>query len=130
MPATAKKKAVYEDLYQIPENMIGEIIHGELIASARPAPKHAISASVLGAKICGAFHLGDGGGPGGWWILFGPELSLGEHILVPDLAGWRQERLPILPDENWFSVPPDWVCEVLSPGTAIIDRVRKIPIYA
>ncbi|MBF0476654.1 MAG: Uma2 family endonuclease [Deltaproteobacteria bacterium] len=130
MPVTAKKKATYEDLYQIPENMIGEIIHGELIASARPAPKHAVSVSVLGAKICGAFHLGDVGGPGGGWILFEPELSLGEHILVPDLAGWRRERLPSMPEENWFSVPPDWVCEVLSPGTAMIDRVRKLPIYA
>ncbi|MBF0551486.1 MAG: Uma2 family endonuclease, partial [Deltaproteobacteria bacterium] len=99
MSATAKKKATYEDLYHIPENMIGEIIYGELIASARPAPKHAISASVLGIKIGGPFHLGDSGGPGGWWILDEPELSLGEHILVPDIAGWRRERLPHMPEE-------------------------------
>jgi Uma2 family endonuclease len=70
------------------------------------------------------------GGPGGWWIIDKPELHLETHILVPDLAGWRQERLQMLPEDAYFSVAPDWVCEVISPGTVRIDRAVKMPVYA
>ena len=69
-------------------------------------------------------------GPGGWWILDEPELHLGEDILVPDLAGWRRERLPTIPDQAAFTLAPDWVCEVLSPSTGMRDRAYKMPIYA
>lgn len=70
------------------------------------------------------------GGPGGWVILDEPELHLGGHILVPDLAAWRRERMPELPDATAFELAPDWVCEVLSPATAATDRADKMPIYA
>ncbi|MGH8476676.1 MAG: Uma2 family endonuclease [Methylococcales bacterium] len=69
-------------------------------------------------------------GPGGWWILDEPELHLGRDILVPDLAGWRRERMPGLPDTAYFVLAPDWVCEVLSPSTVQMDRVDKLGIYA
>jgi Uma2 family endonuclease len=74
----------------------------------------------------------DGGldGPGGWWIIDEPELHLGGDILVPDLAGWRRERLPSLPEASWFELAPDWVCEILSPSTTATDRAVKMPIYA
>ncbi|MBF0526893.1 MAG: Uma2 family endonuclease [Deltaproteobacteria bacterium] len=130
MSEPARKKATYDDLYSVPDHMIGEIINGELVVTPRPTPKHITAATSLVIKIGGPFRFGDGGGPGGWRIVQEPELRLGEHILVPDLAGWRRERLPRLPKENWFEVPPDWICEVLSPGTARTDRVRKMPIYA
>ena len=83
----------------------------------------------MGGKLTGPFDAGDGG-PGGWWILDEPELHLGPHIVVPDLAGWRRERMPRLPDTAWLELAPDWACEVLSPGTARKDRVKKMPIYA
>jgi Uma2 family endonuclease len=51
-------------------------------------------------------------------------------VVVPDLAGWRRERLPRLPDEAFFSLAPDWACEVISPSTAAMDRVKKLAIYA
>ncbi len=51
-------------------------------------------------------------------------------MLGPDLAGWRRERMPRLPDGAWFELAPDWVCEVLSPHTARVDRIEKLPIYA
>ena len=129
MTATAFKFATYEDLFDLPENLVGEIIHGQLITQPRPAPKHALASSSMGGELISPFHKGRGG-PGGWWILFEPELHLGPHILVPDLAGWRRERMPELPDLAYFTLPPDWVCEVLSPGTARIDRADKMPIYA
>jgi Uma2 family endonuclease len=108
--------------------MVGEIINGELIASPRPGPRHAFTSSSLGIEIGGPFSRGRGG-PGGWIILDEPELHLGSQVLVPDLAGWRRERMPVLPDTAWFSLAPDWVCEVLSPSTAIIDRTQKQDIY-
>jgi hypothetical protein len=69
---------------------------------------------VLGAELGGPFHLGRG--PGGWWLLHEPELHFGADILVPDLAGWRRERLAAVPDAPYATLPPDGVCELLSPG--------------
>jgi Uma2 family endonuclease len=57
-------------------------------------------------------------------------LHLGKHVVVPDLAAWRQERLPDFPATAWFEVAPDWVCEVLSPSTESYDRGDKQLIYA
>jgi Uma2 family endonuclease len=122
------RAATYEDLCRLPENVIGEIIDGELVVSPRPAPRHAIATSYLGGELTGPFGRGRGG-PGGWLILFEPELHLARHVLVPDLAGWLRERMPAAPETAWFDVRPDWVCEVLSPSTAILDRTRKQDIY-
>lgn len=124
-----EKHATYEDLFDLPENLVGEIINGRLVTHPRPAPRHARSYSSLGMQIGGPYDFGRGG-PGGWWILDEPELHLGGHILVPDLAGWRRERMPRLPETAWFELAPDWVCEILSPGTARVDRAEKLPIYA
>jgi Uma2 family endonuclease len=129
MNQPAQRFATYADLFDLPAHVIGEIIHGQLITQPRPAPKHALAISGLSMRFGDPYQYGRGG-PGGWWILFEPELHLGPHILVPDIAGWRRERLPALPDEAYFSLAPDWVCEVLSPGTARIDRAVKMPIYA
>jgi Uma2 family endonuclease len=127
----ALRNATYEDLLRVPDNLIAEILDGELITSPRPASAHALTAWAIG-QDAGPFsrRLGGGGGPGGWWILFEPELHLGADILVPDLAGWRRERMPVLGDVPYFELAPDWVCEVLSTSTARVDRIRKKPIYA
>ena len=129
MSIPAQKFATYEDLLGLPEQIVGEIIHGQLITHPRPAPKHAAASTGVGGQIYNPFQHGRGG-PGGWWILFEPELHLGAHVLVPDLAGWRRERLPAMPETAYFTLPPDWVCEVLSPSTARVDRAAKMPIYA
>jgi Uma2 family endonuclease len=65
-------------------------------------------------------------------LLDEPELHLrGGHIFVPDLAGWRRERMPRIPMEaSAFELAPDWVCEVLSKSTEAVDRAEKPPIYA
>jgi Uma2 family endonuclease len=130
MTEPAIKKAIYEDLFDIPENMTGEIINGELIVTPRPSRRHSIVASSLGYEIGPPYHFGRGGGPGGWVILDEPEVAFGVSILVPDLAGWKKERFPIEEPHNWISVAPDWVCEILSPGTAQVDRTEKMPLYA
>lgn len=130
MNRPAERMAEYRDLFDLPEHVVGEIIHGQLITHPRPAPRHARASSVIGGEIVPSYDQGRGGGPGGWWILDEPELHLGPHILVPDLAGWRRERMPYFPEEAYFTLAPDWACEVLSPGTARVDRVLKMPIYA
>jgi Uma2 family endonuclease len=126
----AIRNATYEDLLQVPDNLIAEILDGELITSPRPASPHALAAWTIGQDTGPFARRPGGGGPGGWWILFEPELHLGPDILVPNLAGWRRERMPVLRDVPYFELAPDWVCEVLSTATARIDRVRKKPIYA
>ena len=129
MSTPVRRPATYEDLLQVPDLLVAEIVDGELYTSPRPAPRHAVSASVLAGDLNPAFQRGRGG-PGGWWILFEPELHLGRDILVPDLAGWRRERLPAIADEPpYFTLAPDWVCEVLSPSTYRLDRIKKLHIY-
>ena len=92
----AMKRATYEDVLNAPENKVAEILDGELVLSPRPAIRHSLAASTLGAILGEPFGRGRGG-PGGWWVLDEPELHFGEHVVVPDLAGWRRERLPSVP---------------------------------
>ncbi len=114
----------------MPSHRRAEIIDGTLYVLPRPAPRHANATSVLGGELNGAFQRGRGG-PGGWWILFEPELQLvALEPVVPDLAGWRVERMPTLPETAYFSIAPDWTCEVLSKSTETVDRNKKLPLYA
>ncbi len=128
MSNAAIDRATYVDILKLPENITGEVINGVLYQQPRPAPRHAYASSRLGAAINSPFDRGKGG-PGGWWILDEPECHLGADILVPDIAGWRRERMSSLPDTAWFELPPDWVCEVLSPSTASKDRIDKQGVY-
>ncbi len=130
MAEPAKKKVGYDALYDIPENITGEIIDGELILTPRPTRKHAHASFALGSGIGPFYGFGRGNGSGGWIFLFEPEIELGKDILVPDLAGWKKERFPRSEEHNWISVAPDWVCEILSPSTARLDKVHKMRIYA
>ena len=129
MSSAAKRAARYEDLLDLPAHVVGEIVAGELVTSPRPAGPHAVASSALGFTLGPPFSFGSGG-PGGWWILDEPELHLGGDILVPDLAGWRRSRLPEVPKDAFFTLAPDWVCEVLSPATARLDRGLKRDLYA
>lgn len=127
--APIKTPATYQDVLDAPPNMVAELIDGDLHLQPRPIPKHARSSSVLGTKVGGPFDHNDDG-PGGWWILNEPECHFGENVLVPDLAGWRRERMPSLPDTAYFTLAPDWACEILSPSTRSRDLVQKRALYA
>ena len=128
---------LWEKLCDLPEYVVGEIFNDELIVSPRPDPKHAVTSSVLGGKLMEPFQFGNGG-PGGWWIIDEPELHFEKplqetekkNVVVPDLAGWKKDRLPKLPETAYFELPPNWVCEVLSTSTSRYDRVSKMRIYA
>jgi Uma2 family endonuclease len=123
------KRATYADIEALPPNVVGEIAFGVLHTHPRPAPKHVRASSRLGIVLGNPFDLGSGG-PGGWVFMDEPELHLGEHVIVPDIVGWRRERLLELPETAYFETPPDWVCEVLSPSTQRFDRTDKLAIYA
>lgn len=130
MAEPAKRKAVYDDLYSVPENMTGEIIDGHLYATPRPSSRHNRTTFALSQELGPPFDRGRGG-PGGWIFLTETEIRFDdENLFVPDLAGWRLERFPGPPEANWISVPPDWICEILSPRTFIVDRTKKLPVYA
>jgi Uma2 family endonuclease len=125
-----RRQALYDAYCAVPAHQRAEIIDGTLYVLPRPAPRHANATTVLGGELNGAFQRGRGG-PGGWWILFEPELQLTAlEPMSPDIAGWRVERLPTLPETAYFTIAPDWVCEVLSKSTEAIDRNKKLPIYA
>lgn len=129
MPDPAERPATYEDILALPEHLVGEIVDGILHASPRPAPRHSRSSSCILGDLHGPYDRGSGG-PGGWWILHEPELHLGRNVLVPELAGWRRQRMPRLPEEAFHTLSPDWICEVISPSSERLDRVKKKRIYA
>lgn len=131
MLPNAKKEDAYAQLLALPETLIGEIVNGQIHTQPRPSGPHALVCSSLEIDIGSAYHKGRGG-PGGWWILVEPEIHFirDTEVLVPDLAGWRRERMPDMPVDQRFEVVPDWVCEVLSPATAKKDRIQKMPVYA
>ncbi len=128
--APLRKPATYDDVLNAPDNMVAEIVNGALHTQPRPAPRHARASSKIGMKIGGSYDGDDADGPGGWYIEDEPELHVGGHILVPDLAGSRRERMPVYPDTAFYEVVPDWVCEVLSPSTRVLDLTEKRDVYA
>lgn len=132
MEMTAPRRATYDDLIAVPDHLVAELVDGELFTSPRPATPHARAASAIGSDLFATFDgpLGGSGRPGGWWILDEPELHVGLDVLVPDVAGWRIARMPVIPDVVGVTIVPDWVCEVVSPSTGRLDRTCKMPVYA
>ena len=125
------RPSLYEQLEALPEGLTGEILDGQLHAQPHPSGPHGLASSSLGYDLAGPFQKGRGG-PGGWWIIDEPELQFVQdaEVDVPGLAGWRRDRMPLLPEGNRYTVVPDWVCEVLSPSSESRDRKVKMPIYA
>ena len=114
---------------KVPDNLVAEIIEGELFTSPRPAGPHERAMGAIYLRLRDWFD--DGDGPGGWWISVEPELHLDGNVLVPDVCGWRRERVGPHPVSGVAATSaPDWICEVLSPRTGILDRTRKLPTYA
>jgi Uma2 family endonuclease len=128
---TACNYSLYEQILDLPETLTGEILDGQIHTQPRPSGPHAIAGSSLGDELVGPFQKGRGG-PGGWWIIDEPEVHFvrDTEVAVPDLAGWRRERMPKVPEGHRFEVVPDWICEILSPSTASKDCEVKMPLYA
>ncbi len=124
-----KKPATYADLEAVPEHLVAEIIDGRLVTHPRPRARHGAAAFALGNQLGGPFQNGVGG-PGGWIFIVEPELHLGPDVVVPDLAGWRRERMSTEPETAWIGIVPDWVCEILSTSTERYDKREKRQIYA
>jgi Uma2 family endonuclease len=129
MSDPARRHATYQDVLDAPDDKIAEVVNGVLHLSSRPRYKHQSVAGALYIELGARFRQGRGK-PGGWVLLFEPELHLGDDILVPDIAGWRRERLPMIEDVAFSTLAPDWTCEVLSRSTQSFDRVDKMASYA
>ena len=118
----------YEELLALPDDVIGELMEGELVVTPKPEQLAASTKAALASELSRA--TAESAGRHGWWIFEEPRLRLGSNLLVPDLAGWRRQRMPKKTDKKLFELPPDWACEVLSPSTAVLDRTRKVRLYA
>ena len=129
MAEPAARQATYADLEAVHPHLVAEIIYGALVTHPRPVPQHVAAAYVLGIEVGNSFQFGRGG-PGGWFFMPEPELHLGANVVVPDIAGWRRERLRPAPAKAYIETPPDWVCEIISPSTEIYDKGPKRQIYA
>lgn len=129
MAAPAKTPATYADLEAVPPHLVAEILFGDLVTHPRPVRRHGGATSALGMAIGSPYQLGIGG-PGAWIFVDEPELHLGPHVVVPDIAGWRRDRMTEPADKAFFEIGPDWVCEALSPSTEKYDKGAKRTIYA
>ena len=132
MSSAAPRLATYEDLLSLAEDVRAQILNGQIVTSPAPLPRHSKAQGSIRRFIGAPFDDDDGhGGPGGWWIFLEVDVRLTLHNVVrPDLAGWRRERLPSPGDVRPIEVVPDWICEVISPSTASLDRVTKRELYA
>ncbi len=124
-------QATYSVLNALPKGWVGEIVEGELLASPRPLASQTRAAFMLGVELGEQLDQRRGGN-GRWCFLRAPELHLGSDVLVPELAGWRRDRVaePPEPGAPFLTLAPDWICEVVSPVTVALDRTRKLPLYA
>lgn len=130
MQDIVKRRATYADLEAVPPHLVAEILFGDLVTHPRPHGRHSRAAARIMGALGGPFDQGIGG-PGGWDFYYEPELHLGAHVVVPDIAAWRSGRVTVNVDDPYFvAISPDWVCEVLSPSTEKYDRVDKRQIYA
>lgn len=121
----------YECLLALPENLVGEVLGARLYTETRPTgPQHLVKGGLLCSLVPPFCKTRSGSGR--WQILPEPEVHFvrDTEVAVPDLAGWRRERMPEIPKDHRFEVVPDWVCEILSPGTEKKDRAIKLPLYA
>jgi Uma2 family endonuclease len=123
------RPATYADLEAVPPHLVAEILAGDLVTHPRPSPRHATAHASLIEELAGPYQKRRRGGPGGWLFLTEPEIHLGEHVVVPDIAAWRREKMTDAPEGTGIKIVPDWVCEVLSPSTVSYDRTVKFRIY-
>jgi Putative restriction endonuclease len=129
MAQSKSKLATYADIEALPPHVVGEILFGSLHTQPRPARRHVVASGRMSGILGPPFEFGQGG-PGGWVLAAEPELHLGPHVAVPDLAGWRAERLVGRGDGAYFEEVPDWICEIHSPSTKWVDRGPKRLLYA
>ena len=131
MSLPVRASTLYEYVESLPEGYTGEIVDGQLYVHPRPSARHVRISSAMGFELGGPFDRGRGG-PGGWWILDEPEVHFVRdvEVCVPDIAGWRRERMTSLPEGHRFEIVPDWICEILSPRTVAADRGAKQATYA
>lgn len=128
MDERSAKTATYDDLKSLWPQLIEERLAVEFYSQPRRSNLHSLATSVLGIKLGPPFQWGEAG-PGGWFMIDAPAICLAQDIVVPDVAGWKKSRLAQIPDENFYDLAPDWVCEVMSPGTAKRDRTIKLELY-
>ncbi|RYZ34096.1 MAG: Uma2 family endonuclease [Myxococcaceae bacterium] len=124
-----QRQATVADWEAVPAPYTAHLIAGQLHVMPKPAPRHAMVEGGLLSTLLDPFHRGQGG-PGGWVILSEVDVQLGSEVVALDVAGWRRERMPEVPDEVRISLAPDWVCEVLFPRTEAFDRGGKAAWYA
>ena len=128
MAKPVKVGATEADWDALPEGKNAELIDGDLYVHARPRIGHQSAITELTLELAPSMR---DRGPKGWKILFEVGVRFGSNILVPDLAGWRRERIGRPPsDTTKIDIAPDWVCEGMSPSTSRLDRGRKREIYA
>jgi Uma2 family endonuclease len=133
MSSAAKRVPTFEELYleieRLPPGITGQIlIPGLLATMSRPGAPHDHTLARCSRVLDPFDQRLDGHG---WWIRQEFEVRFpGDRLAVPDLAGWRADLYPELPDDNPLRSVPTWCAEVLSPSTASDDRTLKLPLYA
>jgi Uma2 family endonuclease len=136
----SERPATIEDWLRIPEEKRAELIHGRIVYHAFPGVKHGHVQGQLAVLLHlynrrrTSFDGGGGGAPalGGWWISLEVDMAIGDLGCRPDVVGWRRNTRARAPEADARGVvteTPDFLCEVLSPSTALYDQGIKRDAY-
>ena len=129
-PAFSRKVQSLDEFLASRADARVELIRGSVVEKASPSGEHSSAQSAIDRRVGHRFDRKPGGRwPGGWWFFVELDIRIRSEMLRPDLCGFRRDRLPHKPSGRPIDVIPDWVCEILSPSNANVDRVEKLQSY-
>ena len=129
----AHKLKTLDDL-AVSEDERVELINGDIVQRPMARSDHGIVQSRASVELG---PIDRKTGPDGWWIITEVSVAYELHQCpTHDIAGWRKPRMPERPT-GVIDIPPDWVCEIVSPGHERKDTLtlflllqrHKVPFY-
>ncbi|MBL7858859.1 MAG: Uma2 family endonuclease [Cyclobacteriaceae bacterium] len=124
---TTPPRTIMEVFKSLPEGTLAEIINGTIYMSPSPTPKHQRIVRKLAFAISNYVEVRGLGE-----VFFSPcDVFLDEHssAVQPDIIFISKEKSSIVHENSGIHGIPDLLIEILSPGNADHELIRKRELY-